>query len=409
MYTYTLLIVQCLMLCLANTFFSLDEKEDVLPNTVKYEDDYAITFYPEGGFLLLKTGCFVAFTVVKSDRSGERVTGKIVDMDGNDIQLVTTMCPGLGYFNIYAMPGKKYQLVCENGNGLLKTFELPASIGRGYGIKTVKDEDRVFVSIAKPDDMPLRDSLYLVVQFQDTILHHELWDNAKEFVSFNRLSLPDGIVRFLLLDKSDNFVSERLVFNSIDKIHKPSSTFNLTNSIDSIVSCFSGNKMLSESVLDVFMVTTNWQTITSGGTGSDNDIWKTINLDGVIINGARINKQSAGMYSSSIPSSRTITQEEIDKYQIRDMASLLYRFGGVTMIGDNIYIRRIGATSILFNDYTPPLIVIDDMPYLNCDLARYPTSDIEEIFILKGADADTFGPKAQNGIIVIRTKRGTFK
>lgn len=55
-----------------------------------------------------------------------------------------------------------------------------------------------------------------------------------------------------------------------------------------------------------------------------------------------------------------------------------------------------------------PLVVIDDIPIEKFEVLDYPVTDIEEIFILKGADAAIFGPKALNGIIVITTKRGTF-
>lgn len=141
------------------------------------------------------------------------------------------------------------------------------------------------------------------------------------------------------------------------------------------------------------------------------DIWKTIELENVEIKAFKKDKQNQGLYSPVQASSRIYSSQDIERWHINEMKSLLSRFSGVKFIFDNVKqkyypVLRDAITSFRSKNEGKPLVVIDDTPFIDFDILDYPVNDIEEIFLLKGSDAAIWGPKASNGIIVIITQRG---
>lgn len=143
----------------------------------------------------------------------------------------------------------------------------------------------------------------------------------------------------------------------------------------------------------------------------DDDIWKTIELENVEIKAFKKDKQNQGLYSPVQASSRIYSSQDIERWHINEMKSLLSRFSGVKFIFDDVKqkyypVLRDAITSFRSKNEGKPLVVIDDTPFIDFDILDYPVNDIEEIFLLKGSDAAIWGPKASNGIIVIITQRG---
>ena len=135
----------------------------------------------------------------------------------------------------------------------------------------------------------------------------------------------------------------------------------------------------------------------------NDDIWKTIELENVEIKAFKKDKQNQGLYSPVQASSRIYSSQDIERWHINEMKSLLSRFSGVKFIYP---VLRDAITSFRSKNEGKPLVVIDDTPFIDFDILDYPVNYIEEIFLLKGSDAAIWGPKASNGIIVIITQRG---
>lgn len=72
----------------------------------------------------------------------------------------------------------------------------------------------------------------------------------------------------------------------------------------------------------------------------------------------------------------------------RDDVNLLIR--GISTLGDN-----------------SPLIVIDGIPGRQGGLSRINPADVESVTVLKDASAAIYGSRAANGVILVRTRRGT--
>ena len=137
----------------------------------------------------------------------------------------------------------------------------------------------------------------------------------------------------------------------------------------------------------------------------------TKDMENVEIKAFKKEKQNQGLYSPVQASSRIYSSQDIERWHINEMKSLLSRFSGVKFIFDDVKqkyypVLRDAITSFRSKNEGKPLVVIDDTPFIDFDILDYPVNDIEEIFLLKGSDAAIWGPKASNGIIVIITQRG---
>lgn len=144
---------------------------------------------------------------------------------------------------------------------------------------------------------------------------------------------------------------------------------------------------------------------------SNKDIWKTIELENIDIKAFKKEIQSKRLYKAFQPSSRIYSSRDIERWHINDMKSLLSCFSGVKFLFDDTSrkyypVLRDAINSFKSDNDGKPLVVIDDMPFINFDILDYPVNDVEEILLLKGSDAAVLGPKASNGVIVITTKRG---
>jgi len=82
------------------------------------------------------------------------------------------------------------------------------------------------------------------------------------------------------------------------------------------------------------------------------------------------------------------------------------RVAGVNIVGDIVYIR--GQTTIGSGD-AEALFVVDGIIVSKDVFSATPTSDIQNIRVLKGSSASIYGSRGGNGVIEVDTKRGKYK
>ena len=109
----------------------------------------------------------------------------------------------------------------------------------------------------------------------------------------------------------------------------------------------------------------------------------------------------------------TIKSQDIEKTPNANvMQSLQGKVPGVQVVstgspGDSPTVRLRGIGSYN-NDNTKPLYVVDGMFYTNIDFLN--SKDIESVTVLKDASSSAiFGVRAANGVIIIKTKTGSFE
>ncbi|PCH66714.1 MAG: hypothetical protein COC06_12340 [Bacteroidales bacterium] len=176
------------------------------------KEDYDITFYPEGGYLLTGTACRVAFKAL--DRSGNSLYVKIslLDDNGNTILTDSTFHCGMGSFSFTPKAGQHYRVWATNKQGLSKLFELPEPQNSAHALSITDFKDKLQISILAAQNAP-DEKLFLLLHLRGAVLYAGWVDgNNGRAVELVKGLYPLGLVQCLLLDKQMNPVSERLCF-----------------------------------------------------------------------------------------------------------------------------------------------------------------------------------------------------
>ena len=179
-----------------------------------HNNDYEVSFYPEGGYLTEGVSCRVAFKALDNTGAVEAVTGVIVDEEGNRIGETHTIHSGMGSFTFTPEAGKVYYLDCKNPSGQEKRFQLPAA-QKTYTIAAGYNDSRHLVEVIKSPGLP-DVPLYLVAHCKGEILYYDAWNYRERAISFSRDRFPSGVIQLMLFDSQMNPVSERLIFNKRD-------------------------------------------------------------------------------------------------------------------------------------------------------------------------------------------------
>jgi len=182
-----------------------------IPNS---QDDYEITFFPEGGNMIQETTNCIAFKSLYGNGNPVDVTGYIIDENENRITNFATYHDGMGLFFIKPETGIKYYAISKDKAGIERKFELPLSIN-GAGLRISNIKNNFFLSVSKSPDIAT-DQLYIVMHTRGILQYAEKWDDENNEVSFEKGMFLSGILHILLIDSKGQTLSERLIFCNND-------------------------------------------------------------------------------------------------------------------------------------------------------------------------------------------------
>ena len=181
-------------------------------------EDYEVTFYPEGGYLLLGAPCRISYKVLDISGNCIDATLKLIDEQGTIITKSNTRYAGMGAFIFTPEKGKRYIIQAQNKQGVVKEFELPPSQEHTYGIVLKDQGAKIQVTINSSIHSP-QSNLLLLIHIRGKLIHAQwLSSDKKETIMIEKDKCPSGIVQCLLLDNSYNVLSERLGFIPYRKI-----------------------------------------------------------------------------------------------------------------------------------------------------------------------------------------------
>ena len=175
------------------------------------EDDFDVSFFPEGGYLLGGAVCRVAFKALNSEGRDENVTVNVVSERGDTLTTASTLVRGMGYFSFYPGKEEKYYAICENKKKQVRKFELPSADLASHGLKVDMMQGKIRVTVLSASDAP-QDSLFLLAHVRGAVIYANWWNYQKGVIYFDKRIFPSGVIQFLLLDKKLNPLSERLAF-----------------------------------------------------------------------------------------------------------------------------------------------------------------------------------------------------
>lgn len=185
-----------------------------------------MSFYPEGGSLLEGVTSRVGFKVLNSNGNAEKVSGTIVDNNGQDVAAFSVAHEGMGFFQLQPEAGKTYTARCEY-NGETVTFALPAAQKNGYALATADMRDKLRISV-NATSKPINETLYLLIHTRGDVNFLAPWDNTQESIVLEKLMLPSGVNHLMLFNDRFEPLSERLIFT----LHNDWLTADLTTDKD---------------------------------------------------------------------------------------------------------------------------------------------------------------------------------
>jgi len=193
------------------------------------EGDFDVSFYPEGGHLIIGQSSNVAFKALNTAGIALDIKGEVIDSKGDTITQFKTFYNGMGDFFIKPLIGEHYQAVCHYNDRTLK-FDLPKVQKNAFALKTTFQNKKLLVAINKPDSVSFPD-LYLLIHSRGSVIYAKTWNVSKDFIAFDTSIFPSGVSHILLLTKDLQIVSERLIFllgddNGVAEFQKQKGIYN---------------------------------------------------------------------------------------------------------------------------------------------------------------------------------------
>jgi hypothetical protein len=176
----------------------------------KRENDFDVSFFPEGGYLIDDEHCKLAFKALRSNGLSEDVTGDIFDGNNNPILSTESKHAGMGSFSFFPEKGKTYYAVFKNKSGESKRFPLPATKSDACVLKTSWSKSKLYITLLKGAEY-VEKPLNLIVHTKGMTVYAGAW-SKQNTISIDKAMLPSGVTQILLLDDNMNPLSERLVF-----------------------------------------------------------------------------------------------------------------------------------------------------------------------------------------------------
>lgn len=174
--------------------------------------DFAVTFYPEGGYLIEGVPGRVGFSARSQTGHGKELSIEVVDDRDSVVATASTVYGGLGSFMFTSQPGRSYRARCKDKYGTLKEEKLPSPLQEGTGIG-VETTDSTFVVSLRATPQSHGDPVYLLAHVRGAILYLAPWQTGRQRYVFDKNAFPSGVVQFLLLDEQWKPLAERLVFS----------------------------------------------------------------------------------------------------------------------------------------------------------------------------------------------------
>jgi len=202
---------------------SIDIKKPILhvtyqENMSKYERNYIlpsknnfdVQFFPEGGELILGSSNCIAFKAIQFNGLSTEIKGTVYDDANNKISEFKSTHLGMGKFYLLPEKAKKYYALVEStSGGDKKRIDLPNTKQQGTALEVSFHNNKIYVGIKHSQS---QDSLFLLAHSRGSIFYNKAINDLNEDVVFNPQDLRPGIISFLLLNKNNEPLSERLVF-----------------------------------------------------------------------------------------------------------------------------------------------------------------------------------------------------
>jgi hypothetical protein len=181
---------------------------------------YMVHFYPEGGRLMDKHSCQVAFTVKNALGNPIDVKGTVHESNGAVLTEIHTLQPGIGCFNLQAEADKKYYALINVEGGEPLYVELPLVSPSGFSLKVVDMQDSYYVNAQQAGSEKLSHSLKVLLLLRGVPELTFQLTPEHDFIYIGKAELESGVHEVVLIDENDRVLSQRQIFiHNDDQVH----------------------------------------------------------------------------------------------------------------------------------------------------------------------------------------------
>lgn len=177
------------------------------------EDDFNVSFFPEGGHLLIGYRQQIAFKCQRSNGYSGALEGYIVNQAGDTLTQLKSEHDGMGVFSFFPEKDKVYYAMVSSTGCEEKKMQLPQADDSGITLSLNQSAGKIRYQIfsSLPENAVL-DSLYLIGHTRGALRFLQPVSKGNFTGVINTSYFPEGISHFLLMDKLGNKLSERLIF-----------------------------------------------------------------------------------------------------------------------------------------------------------------------------------------------------
>ncbi|HTF20414.1 MAG TPA: carboxypeptidase-like regulatory domain-containing protein [Chryseolinea sp.] len=168
-----------------------------------------LKFFPEGGTVVPGVMTQIGFSAMDDKGMAVDVKGKIYDASNNQIGQFESNKHGIGTFPIVIGQGQTFYAAVDGG----KLFQLPSAKDH-YALQINSlGQDEVLLKIHVADSTDK--TVFLVAASRETVYYSRMLaiTRSSTVLSIPRNTLPEGVVRIMLLDSRGAMRCERLIFN----------------------------------------------------------------------------------------------------------------------------------------------------------------------------------------------------
>ena len=175
--------------------------------------DMDVTFYPEGGNMIVGKPCRVAFKVTGKDGLGLDATGVL-----DDSIRMSTVHDGMGSF-VYTPSGKRNRVRFETEDGITGTFDLPKAIQYGHTLNIIEQpaDSLKLKVISSTGPENLQDSLGLAIMCRGRLMHFSQipvpQEQSEDTLAIALSGIPEGVCQICLYDRTGSPVSTRMFYH----------------------------------------------------------------------------------------------------------------------------------------------------------------------------------------------------
>lgn len=179
------------------------------------QTDYSkvdLSFFPEGGNLVMNTLNTVAFKAIDTTGRGVFISGKILNTAGDTLTSFSASYLGMGKFLMMPLDGEAYFATIDQLPG--KKIELPKAYSSGICLNFKENGNVLQFGLFANMKLSRHPAFYFVASHKGVVLfYHRIEMNSfSQPVNLSKSLFPKGISKISLLDSTLTPFAERLIF-----------------------------------------------------------------------------------------------------------------------------------------------------------------------------------------------------